>query len=94
MRSKTDRQFRGHFAKLPPDVQQRAHAAFQLWIRDPFDRKLKFKRLQHSEPLYSVRIGKRWRALGLWEGDVIVWIWIGPHDEYLHVIRTYPRSLR
>ena len=29
-----------------------------------------------------VRIGDRYRAVGLREGDVIAWFWIGTHEQY------------
>jgi hypothetical protein len=29
-----------------------------------------------------VRIGLGWRALGLLQGDAMIWFWIGPHSEY------------
>jgi hypothetical protein len=29
-----------------------------------------------------VRIGDRYRAIGLREGDVIAWFWIGTHEQY------------
>ena len=29
-----------------------------------------------------VRIGDRYRAVDLREGDVIAWFWIGTHDQY------------
>jgi hypothetical protein len=31
---------------------------------------------------YSIRIGRNWRALGLWKGDTIEWFWIGSHEQY------------
>ncbi len=33
-------------------------------------------------PIYSVRIGLDYRALGVREGDDIVWFWIGSHADY------------
>ncbi|MGI8504697.1 MAG: hypothetical protein ACR2LR_26735 [Hassallia sp.] len=32
--------------------------------------------------MYSVRIGKDWRAVGIKEEDVIIWFWIGSHSNY------------
>ena len=29
-----------------------------------------------------VRIGNHYRAVGLREGDVVAWFWIGTHEEY------------
>jgi hypothetical protein len=43
---------------------------------------LQFKKVSQTDPLYSVRINRHYRALGLWEGDRIDWFWIGGHDEY------------
>jgi hypothetical protein len=35
------------------------------------------------DKLYSVRVGKSYRALGLLvDTDLIIWIWIGSHAEY------------
>ena len=43
---------------------------------------LRFKRVSNDEPLYSVRIGIQYRAVGLLKGDTITWVWIGSHDDY------------
>ena len=38
---------------------------------------------RHStRPIYSVRIGLGYRALGVREADEIVWFWIGSHADY------------
>jgi hypothetical protein len=37
--------------------------------------------------MYSIRVGKGWRALGLLDGDTITWFWIGSHAEYDRLIR-------
>jgi hypothetical protein len=34
-------------------------------------------------PVYSARVGRNYRVVGLLEDDdVIVWFWIGPHEQY------------
>jgi hypothetical protein len=43
---------------------------------------LHFKQVSDREPLYAVRVGIGWRALGLLEGEAINWFWIGSHAEY------------
>lgn len=36
-----------------------------------------------TEPVFSVRVGRSYRAVGLAEEkDVIVWFWIGRHEQY------------
>ena len=48
----------------------------------------KFKPIHSREPIYSVRIGISWRALGLWEGDTVNWFWIGSHADYDKLIEA------
>jgi hypothetical protein len=35
-----------------------------------------------KEPVYSARVGRSYRVVGLIEDGVIVWFWIGPHEQY------------
>jgi hypothetical protein len=41
-----------------------------------------FKRVRQDNPTYSARVGSHSRVLGYFEGDTIVWVWIGSHAEY------------
>jgi hypothetical protein len=43
--------------------------------------------VSQSQPVYSVRIGIGYRALGLQEGDQISWFWIGSHAEYDEMLK-------
>ena len=43
---------------------------------------LDFKRVGRKSPVYSVRVGIGWRALGLLQGNTVVWFWIGSHTQY------------
>jgi hypothetical protein len=86
MRSRRDRRFRALFAALPRNVQVRAGRAYQLWRADSGLPGLNFKLVDPDERIYSIRIGRDYRALGKLEGDVIVWFWIGKHDEYDRIL--------
>ncbi len=33
-------------------------------------------------PVYSVRVGIHYRALGVDRGDYLLWFWLGTHSEY------------
>ena len=33
-------------------------------------------------PIFSVRIGIGWRAVGTKDENDMIWFWIGPHAEY------------
>lgn len=54
---------------------------------DPYYPSLQFKRVSLDQPIYSVRIGIGYRALGLWSEDQIDWFWIGSHAEYDALLR-------
>jgi hypothetical protein len=80
--SKTSERFRSTFERLPPRVQSRARAAYRLFRRDPSHPSLQFKKIHPTRPIYSVRVGLAYRALGVREGDEIIWFWIGSHGDY------------
>lgn len=70
------------FARLPDEVREQARRAYRLWRTNPFHPGLRFKPIQGNTGLYSVRVGRGWRALGRLEGDTITWFWIGSHADY------------
>lgn len=81
MTSRTTARFRAAFDALPADDRRRARAAFELWRANPAHPSLRFKQVHASEPVCSVRIGLGWRAIGLREGDAMVWFWIRSHSD-------------
>ena len=85
MKSELTDGFRKRLKRLPPDVQKQARAAYYLWKENPYYPSLQFKRIDPQEPIYSVRIGLHYRAVGIWEGDTILWYFIGTHAEYDHL---------
>lgn len=82
MISKTSQDFRRLFVNLPKDVRKQAQRAYRLWLRNPRHPGLQYKRVGRQQAVYSVRIGKHWRALGLVERDTVYWFWIGTHAGY------------
>ena len=82
MNSKVTKEFRKRFKRLPPDIQKQARAAYRLWKVDPYYPGLQFKRIDSQEPIYSVRIGLHYRAVGTKVDDTILWGFIGSHAEY------------
>lgn len=72
--------FKKGFAKLPPDVQDLTDATYEIWKASPFHSSLHFKHL--SDDVWSVRIGRGHRALGLKSDNEIFWFWIGSHADY------------
>ena len=83
MTSRTSRAFRERFRHLPTAVQRQARAAYQVWSRNPYNPGLQFKRVHPTDPIYSVRIGRTWRAVGLQrDPEQMLWFWIGSHADY------------
>ncbi len=82
MRSRRSSSFRRAFARLPRSVQQQARRKYRLFRSDPYHNSLSFKQVDPSRPIYSVRIGEHYRALGERHDDEITWFWIGTHAEY------------
>jgi len=82
MTSRLARSFRKRFEDLPESIQEQARRSYAHWREDPYHPSLQFKQVHPTEPIYSVRIGLNWRALGLVEGDAITWFWVGSHGDY------------
>jgi len=75
-------EFRVCFAELPEHIQKLARKNYKLWKENPSHRSLQFKQVHPNEPYYSVRVASGWRAVGLREGDTMIWYWIGSHGDY------------
>jgi hypothetical protein len=87
MRSLLTDDFMVCFRALPDAVKDQARKQYRLWRANPYHPSLHFKRVHPTEPLYSVRIGLGWRALGLVAEDDITWFWIGSHAEYDRLVK-------
>jgi hypothetical protein len=77
------------FRELPEHARTTARKNYRLWKENSSHPSLQFKRVHTTEPLYSVRIGIGWRALGLLDNDTMTWFWIGSHAEYDKLIERY-----
>ena len=82
MNSKTTRRFRQMLATLPSDIRRQAREAYRLFRQNPNHPSLRFKKVHNTEPIYSARINIDYRAVGVLDGNEIVWFLIGPHAEY------------
>lgn len=82
MKSRTTKEFWKLHNTLPTSVQLQAKVVYLRWQKDPFHASLDFKRISRKLPVYSIRIGRSWRALGQRKGDTVTWFWIGSHEAY------------
>ncbi len=89
MKSFTSSHFWKLYDSLPKSVQYRADRAYELWQINPYAHGLYFKLVSKRQPIYSVRIGRGYRALGILEDGAILWFWIGPHDTYDRLLKDF-----
>lgn len=82
MNSRTTRRFRELLAALPAHVRQQAREAYRLFQQNPAHPGLRFKQVHTDPPIYSARVGIGHRAVGVRDGDTLVWYWIGSHADY------------
>ena len=88
MTSSVTRSFQMQFRKLPAEVKKSAAKTYGLWRDNPRHPGLQYKRISQSQPVYSIRIGIGYRALGLVDRNHATWFWIGTHAEYDTMIRN------
>ena len=93
MTSETTREFRHRLARLTPDVRQYAKRVYNQWKSDPWHPSLQFKAIHQTLPIYSVRIGLHWRAIGVRRDDKVVWFWIGSHNDYDQKVEDLRRNV-
>ena len=85
MRHFKDPAFHPLYAALPANVQRLADKNFTLLKQDPKHPSLHFKRVR--DDLWSVRVGRGYRALAIEGNDGFQWFWIGSHAAYDALIR-------
>ena len=87
MKSIRTKTFKKRYDALPDSAKNQAITAYRMFVKDPFHPSLQFKQVDPSDTsIYSVRIGRSWRALGKRQNDTIYWFWIGSHEEYNNII--------
>ncbi len=75
------------FRNLPKRIQNLAKKTYRLWKQDPTHPSIDFKSVSKKRPIFSVRVGIGWRALGIKQEDTMIWFWIGSHAEYSKLLK-------
>lgn len=83
MKSKAVPSFWEGFDRLPRKIQVTARKQYELWLRDPHHSSVRFKR---AGDFWSARVTGSYRALGVMDGDTVIWFFIGTHAEYDHLL--------
>lgn len=82
MNSRTTKRFRVLLSALPEHIRQQAREAYRLFLDNPSHPGLRFKKVHPEPPIYSARVGIGYRAVGVLDGDTVIWYWIGTHADY------------
>lgn len=82
MKSKTTQAFRNSFKKLPIVIQEQARQSYKRFCENPWHPGLQFKQVHSKRPIFSARINKDYRAVGVIDDIEIIWFWIGSHSDY------------
>ncbi len=80
----TSPSFRECYDKLPHEIRKLANKKFDLVKQNPTHPSLHFKKVSDY---YSVRVGIKYRALGIEIDEGILWFWIGNHAEYDNLVK-------
>ena len=84
MRHFTSPRFWDCYVHLPDPARQLADESFELLKKNPNHPSLHFKKIGQYR---SVRVGLRYRALGIPVQDGLLWFWIGTHSAYDRLLK-------
>ena len=79
MNSRAVGSFWNAFHKLPAEIQRAAEKQYRLWLGDPRHPSVRFKKVGDY---WSARVTDDFRALGIMDGDTVIWFFIGSHSDY------------
>lgn len=77
--SRTHPDFWKCYRDLPKAIQDLADKKFALFRSDPFHPSLGFTQ---KGAVWTADIGLRYRAIAWRQDEVLVWFWIGSHEDY------------
>jgi len=82
MNSATLPSFWSAYTRLDETIRRSARKAYRLWSENPYHPSLHFECINREENIWSVRVTRGYRAIGIFEGDTVTWFWIGRHATY------------
>jgi len=83
MKHRATRRFWNLYSAAPIEIRRLADKSFALLKANPAHPSLRFKKVGK---FWSARIGSAHRALAVPDGEDLIWVWIGHHDEYERLI--------
>jgi hypothetical protein len=83
MKSRAVGSFWSSYQRLPAAIQRAARKQYRLWLSDPHHPSLRFKKVGSD---WSARITEDYRAVGVMDGDTVIWYFVGTHAEYDRIL--------
>jgi hypothetical protein len=84
LRSFVTPSFRKLYSDLPAEAQKLADEKYRLFQQDPSHPSLEF---QAKGKVWTVAIGRSYRAIARRLGNDLHWVWTGSHEDYNNVLR-------
>ena len=75
------------YRELPEQTKKEAKKAYRKFKKNPFHPSLNFKRIHSTRPIFSLRITKDYRTVGIQQNNQVIWFWIGSHNDYDNLLR-------
>jgi hypothetical protein len=79
-------QFWKCYDNLPENIRKLADQKYETFKNNPYDSSLG---LQRKGEVWTVDIGRSYRAVAYREGNEFHWFWIGPHGAYDTLLTRY-----
>ena len=83
MQSKAVAGFWEGYGRLPEKAKKAARKQYALWLKNPQHPSLRFKKVGNY---WSARVTGSYRAVGIMDGDTVIWFFIGTHAEYERIL--------
>jgi hypothetical protein len=84
MKSRVVADFWNDYNRLPREIQELARKQYKLWLDDPNHPSARFKKVG----LYwSARVTDDYRAVGIRDGDTVLWFFVGTHADYNKLLK-------
>ncbi len=80
--------FKKAYKKLSKSEKELAKKQYKLFKENPYHPSLHFKRVHSNMPIYSVRVDRNIRVIGVLKDNSIIWFWIGNHSEYEKLLKN------
>jgi mRNA-degrading endonuclease RelE of RelBE toxin-antitoxin system len=82
VKSQTRPTFWHAYESLDARIRKAARRAYRLFADNAQHPSLRFKKLGGYDDLWTVRISEQYRAVCERRGDVVIWLWIGTHNDF------------